>query len=145
MDPPPPSTLRSTPDPPPGTWDLPAVADPAQAGGRFAPGRDAGELHVATLHRHLLHLHRGHLGGHQDGERGHLVVGGVRVELAEVTALVQDADVGEGDAHQPRREEHHLETVVLQGCRRQEGVEDGAPPLVSRINELLKNSFVTVS
>ena len=43
------------------------------------------------------------------------MVSGVRVELAEVAALVRHADVGQSDAHQPRGEEHHLETVVLQG------------------------------
>lgn len=42
---------------------------------------------------------------------------GISVELAEVAALIRHADVGQRDAHQPWREEHHLETVVLQGWR----------------------------
>ena len=100
-----------------GTWYLPAIANPAEGCGRLAARRHTGELHLAALHGLLLHLHRGRLRGHQDGQRGHLVVRGVCVELAEVPALIGHADVGQLDAHQPRREEHHLETVVLQGWR----------------------------
>lgn len=99
---------------PPLTWYLPAVADPAQCGGRLAAWRHAAELHLATLHRCLLHLHHRCLGRHLDGERCHLVVGGVSVELTEVAALIEHADVGQRDVHQARREEHHLEAVVLQ-------------------------------
>ena len=47
----------------------------------------------------------------------------VRVQLAEVAALVGHADVGQRDAHQPRREQNHLEAVVLQRCGAARGEE----------------------
>ena len=43
------------------------------------------------------------------------MVRGIRVELAEVAALIRHADVGQCNAHQLCREEHHLEALVLQG------------------------------
>lgn len=103
------------------TWHLPAVPDPAQRGGRLAARRQAGELHLAPLHGLLPHLHRGGVGRDGHGQRGHLVVGVVGVELAEVAALVRHAHVGEGDAHQSGSEENHLETVVLQRWGGKEG------------------------
>lgn len=100
--------------PHPSTWYLPAVANPAQGSSRLAARRHAAELHLAALHSILLHLHGGRLRWHQNRQRRHLVVRGVRVELAKIAALIPHADVGQCDAHQAWREEHHLEAVVLQ-------------------------------
>lgn len=99
----------------PCTCYLPSFTHPSQGGGRLAAWWHTGEFRLAALHSLLLHLHCGCLWGNQDRECRHLVVCGIRVELAEVAALIGHANVGQCDANQPLREEHHLETVVLQG------------------------------
>lgn len=99
----------------PCTCYLPSFTHPSQGGGRLAAWWHTGEFRLAALHSLLLHLHCGCLWGNQDRECRHLVVRGIRVELAEVSALIGHANVGQCDANQPLREEHHLETVVLQG------------------------------
>ena len=111
-----PTIHQSICQPRPCTWYLPAVARPAQGGGRLAARHNAAELRLAAFHGLLLHLHRGRLWGDQNRERRDMVVRGICVELAEVAAFIRHADVGQCDAHQPWREEHHLEAVVLQGC-----------------------------